>query len=138
MTSFRDLARDGRRRLRSPHPAVVLRDLRLEDPLVLRRAVLLHGVEDLAALVVVDVEVRRGARLPLVVADLALVHLHAFLVMAAGRDGRGEFLDLLGAGRRGECEGNEEQGAHGDSSVYGTILRMIRGSRFYFWFFHPT
>ena len=80
---------------------------------VAAHAFALHGIEDLVAAVVVDVELHRLARLPVPAARLAGLEARAFLVDRLGREGRidGELVLRLRAGgaRGGGAEG-EEQG----------------------------
>src|SRR6476659_5880591 len=95
--------------VRAPHPAVVLRDLAGgEGAAVAAHAFALHGVEDIGARVVVDVEVHGAVGAPVVIALLARLQLEAFLVQAFRLDGDAE---RLGAGIVTRMRAREGRGA---------------------------
>src|SRR5205823_13045113 len=81
---------------RGPHPAVILAALGDERAAVAAHAVALHGIENLGAFVVVDVEVDGSVGLPVVLALFLGLQLHALLVHLLRLDGHAERL-VVGA-----------------------------------------
>src|SRR5258706_8543147 len=126
---------------RGPHPAVVLREFRGERSAIAAHALALHRIEDLGAVVVVDVEVHRVVGLPVVVALLARLQLHALLVHGFRLEFRAEGL-RAGAvvAMRGGCGGKGEchcaKGASHVAPCYTGF--MNRWAAHYDWFFYLT